>query len=133
MCEDHAPRFVVEQSQGPRGIQILMAFREDFTFPFGYLMYTTCGEYGSTRIRADIVDVYVPAGMRKQGVAKILIRHLQERVHCMHTPTVSGPAAEAMLRSTGFTWNERGMDWVWYNETIKDEEEPEQMPSGITN
>lgn len=130
MHQDHTPRYTFETSLGSRGIHTLMCFREDFTYPFGYLMYVTCGEYNSTKVRADIIDMYVPKMMRRQGVGTAMLLNLQSRVHAIHTPTMSGPEVAALFRSLDFVYNEHGMDWFWYNkESEESVEEAEEEPT----
>lgn len=105
-------RYEIERALLPRGTEILLAYKNTFAFPSGYLVFAESGEHDTTRMRADIIEIYTPAGNRGDGAATALVRHLQTLVHAIHTVSCTA-GASVVLHRCGFTYNEASMDWSW--------------------
>jgi len=108
--------YSVERGHLPRGVEVLTAFKNDFSSPVSYLFFTVCGDGETTCLRADIIDMYTPHVSRGNGAATALVRHLQTLVHVIHTVGATAGAA-IVLHRCGFIHRPAEMDWYWIPST----------------
>jgi GNAT superfamily N-acetyltransferase len=93
-----------------RGVWFYAAFCERWQWPVGVAWATRAGCHDGRTV-SQLGDIYVPAALRRHGVATRLVHRILEDCDVVVTASGSPTGGELLLKAMGFRWNQEAACW----------------------